>query len=71
MMSSRPQTPIAMRQKADIVDLTISPVPVNTTQIEEDEFQVEEGALSTSHDTDIICVGEELDQLIIVCSNNV
>jgi hypothetical protein len=66
-MTSRPQTPIAMRQKLDFIDLTISPAPAEEFRIEEDAFQLDDSALSISEDTDIIQVGEELDSLLLVC----
>ena len=59
-MSSRPQTPLAIHQKVDIIDLTISPAPAK-------EFQLDNGVLSTSVDTDIVRIGEEVDSLLQVC----
>jgi hypothetical protein len=70
-IDSRLETPVAIHQKFDIVDLTISLIPGNATQIEEDEFHVEDGILSTSQDTDIISIEKKLDQLIMICLNNV
>ena len=75
-MSSRPQTPVAIRQKPDIIDLTMSPALVNFNE-ENDVFQAKDhdylcynGELSKSNDRDIIQVEEDLNELIIVRLNS-